>query len=82
MWQVWNRQKGVYRILVGNLTERDQLQDLHTDRKIILKFILRKLIVDCTDLTQDTDMTNSFECDNEPLDTIKCRKFLDYLKKY
>jgi hypothetical protein len=82
MWQVWKSKRGAYRVLVGNLSERDQLEDLETDRKIILKLIRRKSIVDWTDLAQDMDMMDPCECDNVTLGTIKCRKFLDYLNNY
>jgi hypothetical protein len=34
--------RGVYRVLVGNLKERDHLEDLGVDRKIILKYISNK----------------------------------------
>ena len=34
--------RGVYRVLVGNLRERDHLEDPGLDRKIILRWIFRK----------------------------------------
>jgi len=41
MWHVWRG--GAYRVLVGNkLRERDYLEDLGADGRIILKWILRK----------------------------------------
>jgi hypothetical protein len=45
---------------VGSLSERGQLEDLGTDRNIILKLILRKLIVAWTDLVQNMDMMDLF----------------------
>jgi NAD(P)H-nitrite reductase large subunit len=76
------RETGAYRILVGNLSERDQLKDPGTDRKIISKLILRKSIAAWTDVAQDMDMMDLCECNNVPLGTIKCRKFLVYLNNY
>jgi len=35
MRQVWKRERGAYRVLVGNLSERDQLENPGTDRKTI-----------------------------------------------
>jgi hypothetical protein len=35
MRQVWKRERGAYRVLVGNLSERDQVENPGTDRKII-----------------------------------------------
>jgi hypothetical protein len=34
--------RGAYRVLVGELRERDHLEDLGIDRKIILRWIFRK----------------------------------------
>jgi hypothetical protein len=34
--------RGVYRILVGDVRERDNLEDLDVDGSIILKLILKK----------------------------------------
>ena len=34
--------KGLYRVLVGNMRERDHLEDLGVDGSIILKWILKK----------------------------------------
>jgi hypothetical protein len=34
--------RGAYRILVGNLRERDHLEDLGMERKVILKWIFKK----------------------------------------
>jgi hypothetical protein len=39
MWKLWKRERGAYRVLVGNLNKRDQLEDPDRDRKTILKFI-------------------------------------------
>jgi hypothetical protein len=36
--------RGAYRILWGDLSERDHLEDLGLDRRIILKWILRSKI--------------------------------------
>ena len=34
--------RSAYRVLVGNLMERDQSEDLGVDRRIILKWICKK----------------------------------------
>jgi len=36
------KSRGVHRVLVGNLRERDHLEDPGVDRRIILRWILRK----------------------------------------
>jgi hypothetical protein len=51
---------GVYRVLVGNLKERDHSEDPGIDGRIILGWIFRKLdvgcgVLDCIGLAQDTD---------------------------
>jgi len=38
MWE----SRGVYRVLVGSLRERDHLEDPDVDGRIILKWIFRK----------------------------------------
>jgi hypothetical protein len=50
--------KGVYRVLVGNLRKRDHLEDPGINRRIILRWIFRKLDgagMDWNDLAQDRD---------------------------
>ena len=69
-------ERGAYKVLVGNLSERNQLEDRGTDRKIILKLVFRKSFVAWTDLAQVMDMMDLCECNNVPLGTIRCRKFL------
>jgi hypothetical protein len=39
---VYGEWRGIYRVLVGNLTERDHLGHPGVDGKIILKWIFRK----------------------------------------
>jgi len=34
--------RGVYRVLVGNLSERDHLEDAGVDWRIILRWIIRR----------------------------------------
>ena len=38
--------------------------------------------MDCIDLVQDTELKGSCECDDELLNSIKCGKFLDYLRTW
>jgi hypothetical protein len=44
---------GVYRVLVGNLRERDHLGDPDVDGMIILRQIFRKWGMDYVELAQD-----------------------------
>jgi len=37
-----DERRGVYRVLVGNLKERDHLEDSGVDGRIILRWIFRK----------------------------------------
>jgi hypothetical protein len=39
----WER-RGVYRVLVENLRERDHLEDPRVDGRIIIRWIFRKLV--------------------------------------
>jgi hypothetical protein len=39
--RIWER-RGVYRVVVGNLRERDHVGDPGVDEKIILSWIFRK----------------------------------------
>ena len=42
MWRVWGEGRGVYRVLVGNLRERDNWVDPGIDGRIILRWIFKK----------------------------------------
>jgi hypothetical protein len=42
MQHVWEERRGVYRVLAGNLRERDHLEDQGVDGRIILRWIFRK----------------------------------------
>jgi len=44
MWHVW-RQEKTYRFLWGSLKERDPLEDLDVDGRIILEGIFNKQLV-------------------------------------
>jgi hypothetical protein len=51
---------------LGNLRERDHLEDPSVDGRIILRWIFRKWKV-----------AGTCECDNEPSLSIQCGEFLD-----
>ena len=72
--------RGVYRILVGNLKERDHLGDLGVVGSIILRWIFRKWdVVVWTGSSWHTigQVAGTFECGNEPSGSVKCGEFLD-----
>ena len=56
--------------------ERDNLEDLHIDGRIILKLVFKKwdgvLGLDSSGLVAGTR-----ECDDEPLGSTICREYLD-----
>ena len=64
----------------GNLRERDHLGDPGVDGRIILRWIFRKWDVryglDRADSGQGL-VSDTCECGNEPLCSIKCGEFLD-----
>jgi hypothetical protein len=72
--------RGIYRVLVGNLRERDNLRDPSLDGRLILRWIFRKWNVEYMDqieLAQDRDRWRACECGNELSGSIKCGEFLD-----
>ena len=64
----------------GNLWERDHLENLDIDGRIILKFIFRKLDgehgLDCYGSVQ-RQVVGCCECSNEPSGSMKCGEFVD-----
>jgi hypothetical protein len=76
--------RGVFRVLVGNLRERDNLEDPGIGGRIILRWIFKKWDVggmDWIDLAQDRDRWRIFvnAVMNLP-DAIKCGEFLEWLR--
>jgi len=66
--------RGVFRVLVGNLRERDHFEDPGVDGRIILRWIFRKWDRAGSGQRQ---VVGTCECDNEPSGCIKCGEFLD-----
>jgi hypothetical protein len=54
---MYGGRRGTYSVLCGNLRERDPLQDIGVDGKIILTLIFKKWVgdTDWIDLAQDRD---------------------------
>ena len=72
--------RGVYRVLVGNLRERDHLGDPGIDGWIIMRWIFSKLDVVVwtgSSWLRTGTKAGTCECSNEPSDSIKCGEFLD-----
>jgi hypothetical protein len=61
---------------------RDHLENLCLDRRIILKWIFRSGMwgMKWIGLAQNRDVAGNCECGYEPLVSIKCGEFLDYLR--
>ena len=58
MWDVWGKEEVQTGFRWGNLAERDHLEDLSVDGRIIFKWLFKKLDVggmDWFDLAQDRD---------------------------
>ena len=67
---------------LGDLREREHLEDLGIDGRIILKWILKWMWwgggVYWIDLAQDWNVAGACECGNEPSGSIKCGEFLEF----
>ena len=74
----------VQRIVLGrDLVERDHLEDLSLDRRIIFKWIFTELDRESWTgliLLSIGQLAGSCECYNEPSCYIKCGEFLDQLR--
>jgi hypothetical protein len=58
VWHAWEREINVYKVLVGNLQERDHFEDLGVGWGIILKRTLKKYGcdgVECIYVAEDRD---------------------------
>ena len=84
MWRVWGRGEACTGFWWGNLRERDHWGDPGIDGRIILRCIFRKWDVGGYGLDRAGSgygqVAGTCECGNEPSGSIKCGKFLDYLR--
>jgi hypothetical protein len=73
--------RGVYRVSVGNLKERDHLGDPGVDRRIILRFICRKWdvgVMDWIELAQNRERWRARVTAVMNLGgSVKCWEFID-----
>ena len=73
--------RGVYRLLVGK--QRDHLGDPGLDGRIILRWIVREWVVGhVLDRSGSGwgQVADTCECGDEPMGSIRCGEFLDYLR--
>jgi hypothetical protein len=80
IWDEWGRGELYTGFWWGNLRERDHLEDSGIYKKIILKWLFRK--VDGRhglnwSGSEQGQVTGSCKCGNEHSGSIKCREFLD-----
>jgi hypothetical protein len=80
MWQVWKTGEEPTGLWWGDLTEKDHLENLRADGKIVFKWIFKKWDGEVwTGLIWLRIGTgaNVCECGNGPSGSKKCWKFLD-----
>jgi hypothetical protein len=76
-WHVWGTRELHTRVWWGNLKKRDHLEDLGIEGRIILKWILNRIVklrVDASGSGQE-QKAGCCQYGNKPLDSIKCMKF-------
>jgi len=72
--------KGAYRVLMGNLSERDHLEDIGIDWRIILKFTFKKWDggMNQIDLARGRDkVVACCECGKDLSNFMKSGKFVE-----
>jgi hypothetical protein len=72
--------RGVYRVSVGNLRERDHLGDPGVDERIILRGIFRKwegIVGTGWSGLRIGQVAGTCECGDERSGSIKCEEFFD-----
>jgi len=83
MWHVWERGEVYTAFWWENLREGDHLEDPGVDGKITLRWIFRKWDVGVWTGSSWFGrgwVVGTCEYGNEPSCSIKCGKFLDYLR--
>jgi hypothetical protein len=74
MYLVWGERRGVYRILVGKLRERDHLGEPGVGGRIVLRWISRKWNVGVwtgSSWLRVGQVAGTCKCSNKPSVTIK-----------
>jgi hypothetical protein len=76
MWHAWGRGWLPTGFWWGSSKERNHLENLGVDDKLILKWIFKKSNVGMDSICPRRE-TGSCKCDNEPPDSIEYREFVD-----
>jgi len=71
---------GACRVFVGRPEEKSHLEGTELDGGIILKRIFKKCDGGMEWIYLSQDREGTCECGNEPSDSVKCGKFLDWLR--
>jgi hypothetical protein len=80
MWHVWEKEEVYEGFWYGDLAERDNVENLEVDGRIILKLIFKKWGGNAwTGLVwlRIETVAEGCECENKPCGSINCEEFVD-----